>query len=140
MKDTEPPDYLRPDYRESIWSVSRDDLTWYSILFPVLWIVGAAISSVTIFHQQLQPAEMIRTLVGEVGLVGLSAAILSLVILAVRGGVRRIMPLFDWADRRDAKLRKEGRQEADSTWREWYEQEKANGRRFENPPTPNDMD
>ena len=95
--------------RESIWSIRKDDLAWYSVLFPLLWVVGAIVYAVTIFSRQLQPAEVIGLLIAGIGLVGLSSAVLSLMILAAKGGVRRIMPLFDWADRREAKLRAEAR-------------------------------
>ena len=124
--------------RESIWSIRKDDLAWYSVLFPLLWVVGAIVYAVTIFSRQLQPAEVIGLLIAGIGLVGLSSAVLSLMILAAKGGVRRIMPLFDWADRREAKLRAEareaGRQEVNAEWRAWYEQEKANGGTFRHPP------
>ncbi len=128
--------------RESIWSVRKDDLPWYSVLFPLLWVVGSIVYAVTIVSRQLQPAEVIGMLVAGIGLVGLSSAVLSLMILAVKGGVRRIMPLFDWADRREAKLRAEareaGRQQERAVWRAWYEREKANGGKFENPPPQQD--
>ena len=48
------------------------------------------------------------------------------------------MPLFDWADRRDAKLRAEARQQERAAWRAWCEREKANGGKFENPPPQQD--
>ena len=128
--------------RESIWSVRKDDLAWYSVLFPLLWVAGAIVYAVTIVSRQLQLAEMIGMLIAGIGLVGLSSAVLSLMILAAKGGVRRIMPLFDWADRREAKLRAEVREETrrqvHAEWKAWYEREKANGGKFENPPSLQD--
>ena len=52
------------------------------------------------------------------------------------------MPLFDWADRREAKLRgevrAETRRQVHAEWRAWYEREKANGVTFRHPPPQQD--
>ncbi len=53
------------------------------------------------------------------------------------------MPLWNGWREKQAKARREGRQEgrqegrdeANAEWMAWYEQEKANGGKFENPPS-----
>ncbi len=131
--------------RESIWSIHKDDLRWYSILFPVWWLVGTVCYSLAVISQQMTLAETIIALIVGIGVVGLSAAVLSLMILAGKGEF--VMPLFNRyrekieQDRQQARQEgrqeghQEGRAEANAEWLAWYEREKANGGTFENPPS-----
>ena len=57
------------------------------------------------------------------------------------------MGLAQWLENKNAavrdQLREDGRvkgaEKADTAWRNWYNHEKANGRRFENPPSKGDV-
>lgn len=79
-------------------------------------------------------------LVTQIGIAGLSSAIFALMVIAVKG---ELMPLFNRRQRQleaaEARGRQTGQQEADKKWRDWYEHEKANGSRFEDPPSLNDV-
>ena len=128
--------------RESIWSIRKDDLSWYSVLFPVLWLVGI-VNQLFLIPWGDGWTSVISLLIAEVGKVGLSAAVLSLIILA---GRRAAMPLFDWtydkvarARAAQEKGRQEGRQEAEEqafqAWEEWRKQGDINapppGRKYD---------
>ena len=72
----------------------------------------------------------------DIGIVGLSAAILALMIIAAR---RFGMALFDWANR--DKTRREalaqGREQRDREWKAWLERMEAakkDNREFTEPP------
>ena len=84
--------------RVPIWSVLEEDQRLYSWLFPGLWLAG------TLYHAYLrfwiEPESHILLTVGEftkdMGIVGLSAAIVALMLIA---GRRFMMALFDWGNR-----------------------------------------
>ena len=118
-------------HRVAIWSVLEEDQRWYAWLFPGLWLVG------TLYHGylrfQILADENLLITVGEftkdIGIVGLSAAILALMAIAARRG---IMALFDWPSR--AKTRAENNRE----WERWLgrkERAEREGREF-NEPSP----
>ena len=118
--------------RVPIWSVLDEDQRWYAWLFPSLWLLG------TIYHAILRisvhegsVALRFGDFTKDVGIVGLSAAILALMVIA---GRRTAMALFDW--RNSDKSRAQGRQEADREWHEWMERRDAalkEGREFTEP-------
>ena len=120
--------------RVAIWSVLEEDQRWYAWLFPGLWLVG------TLYHGYLRfrivADENLLITVGEftkdIGIVGLSAAILALMAIAARRGT---MALFDWGNRE--KTRRQARAERDREWEEWNERREAaasEGRKFTEPP------
>ena len=94
--------------RVPIWSVLEEDQRLYSWLFPGLWLAG------TLYHAYLrfriEPESHILLTVGEftkdMGIVGLSAAIVALMLIA---GRRFAMALFDWGNR--SKTLEQGRAE-----------------------------
>ena len=96
--------------RVPIWSVLEEDQRLYSWLFPGLWLAG------TLYHAYLrfriEPESHILLTVGEftkdMGIVGLSAAIVALMLIA---GRRFMMALFDWGNREKTRriARAEGR-------------------------------
>ena len=101
--------------RVPIWSVLEEDQRLYSWLFPGLWLAG------TLYHAYLrfriEPESHILLTVGEftkdTGIVGLSAAIVALMLIA---GRRFIMALFDWGNR--SKTLEQGRAEGRAEGRE----------------------
>ena len=121
--------------RESIWSVRQDDLKRFSILFPSSWAVGFIYESRQV-EQWLEVCwcrswgciwlnsrsigdTLLRLLTEEAGTVGLSAAIVALMLIA---GRRASMALFDWGYDRVTRLkrvREEGQDEANSKWIAW---------------------
>ena len=137
--------------RVPIWSVLEEDQRLYSWLFPGLWLVG------TLYHAylrfQIEPESHILLTVGEftkdMGIVGLSAAIVALMLIA---GRRFMMALFDWGNRE--KTRRiaraegriegrteglaEGRAEEREAWMDWIrkrDEAHARGEDF-NEPSP----
>ena len=95
-------------YRESIWSVSRANLNLYSTLFPVFWLAGTVYMVVFVLKPWNDPAQALPTLLMYIGSVGISSAVLSLMIVA---GKDFVMVLFDWANKARAKARREGLEE-----------------------------
>ncbi len=61
-----------PSDRESIWSVYRDDLKWYSWLFPIFWVIGVSLQL-----WQHGPTDVVPA----IATAGLASAVLSLVFL-----------------------------------------------------------
>ncbi len=146
--------------RESIWSVRKDDLAWYSVLFPLLWLLGTVYYFLSIILRHEELSDAIDMLIVKIGVVGLSSAVLSLMILAGKRGL--VVPLFNWYADREAKRkqrseqdrqqgraegqaegqaegRAEGFAEANARWESWNtrrEAAKANGGEFnELPPS-----
>ena len=95
-------------YRESIWSVSRPNLNLYSTLFPAFWLAGTIYLVVFVLKPWNDPAQALPTLLMYIGSMGISSAVLSLMIVA---GKDFVMVLFDWANKARAKARREGREE-----------------------------
>ena len=133
--------------RVPIWSVLEEDQRLYSWLFPGLWLAG------TLYHAYLrfriEPESHILLTVGEftkdMGIVGLSAAIVALMLIA---GRRFTMALFDWGNREKtrrlaraeglAEGRTEGRAEEREAWMDWIrkrDEAHARGEDF-NEPSP----
>lgn len=79
--------------RESIWSISKDDLKIYSILFPCIWLVETIFYTWKIVPWDKGWVEVIGELILNVGILGVSSAVLSMMVLA---GWRFGMVLFDW--------------------------------------------
>ena len=96
--------------RESIWSISEDDLKIYSIMFPCIWLaeIGFYLWQVAPWYKGL--ICVIEKLIMSVGIMGVSAAVLSMMALA---GWRGIMVLFDW------KTRSKTISERDAEWEKW---------------------
>ena len=116
--------------RVPIWSVLDEDQRWYAWLFPGIWLLG------TLYHAYLRfrvdPEESLVLTIGEftkdIGIVGLSAAILALMVIAAR---RLAMALFDWANKDKTRA------ERDKEWEMWIERRDAaikDGRPFKEPP------
>ncbi len=125
--------------RVPIWSVLEEDQRLYSWLFPGLWLAG------TLYHAYLrfriEPESHILLTVGEftkdMGIVGLSAAIVALMLIA---GRRFTMALFDWGNREKTRrlARAEGRAEEREAWMDWIrkrDEAHARGEDF-NEPSP----
>ena len=110
MADEDPADQPDQDEeRESIWSVRKEDLAWYSVLFPVLWLIGTVYYTVTIFLRHENFADAIDMLIVRIGVTGLSSAVLSLMIIAGKRGL--VMPLFNWYADREAKRKQRSEQD-----------------------------
>ena len=111
--------------RESIWSVSRNNLALYSILFPALWLAGM-VYVVGFVAAPWRGQESLISLLAHAGTMGISSAVLSLMILA---GKDLVMVLFDWANKARQRAqergrlegRQEGRQEGYEAVKEWIE-------------------
>ena len=95
-------------YRESIWSVSRTNLNLYSVLFPVLWLAGTVYMVVFVLEPWRNPTQILPSLFVYMGTIGISSAVLSLMIVA---GKDFVMVLFDWANKAREKARREGYEE-----------------------------
>ena len=119
--------------RVPIWSVLEEDQRLYSWLFPGLWLAG------TLYHAYLrfriEPESHILLTVGEftkdTGIVGLSAAIVALMLIA---GRRFIMALFDWGNR--SKTLEQGRAMEREAWVVWLrkrDEAHARGEEFTEP-------
>ena len=63
-----------PIDRESIWSVERDDLAWYSVLFPVLWLAGVCFYVILVVEWGDGVVPVVAGLILLVGSIGISAA------------------------------------------------------------------
>ena len=114
--------------RVAIWSVLEEDQRWYSWLFPGLWLAGSLYHAYLRFR--IEPESHILLTVGEftkdLGIVGLSAAVVALMIIA---GRRFIVALFDWGNREKtrrvaraeglAEGLAEGRAEEREAWMDW---------------------
>ncbi len=121
--------------RESIWGVSKEDLDLYSLLFPIYWLVGTAYYAVFMAQWDEGLTTVIGNLIMSVGLIGASAAVLSMMTIA---GRRAVMPLFDWPtkEKTRAEARAEERAERDSEWEVWVYKKsmaEARGERFDEP-------
>ena len=131
--------------RESIWGVSKEDLGLYSFLFPIYWIAGTAYYAVFMAQWDEGWITVIGQLIMSVGLIGASAAVLSMMTIA---GRRAVMPLFDWPTKEKTRAEGraegivEGRAERDSEWEVWIYKKslaEARGEPFDE-PSPADRD
>ena len=120
--------------RVAIWSVLEDDQRWYAWLFPGLWLLGTLYHAYLRFRVNPESDSLVVT-IGEftkdMGIVGLSAAIVALMIIATR---RLMMALFDWGNRE--KTRREARAENNREWDKWLERKahaERNGEEFTEP-------
>ena len=95
---------MTEENRESIWSVSRNNLALYSILFPVIWLAGM-VYVVGFVAVPWRGQENLISLLAHAGTMGISSAVLSLMILA---GKDLVMVLFDWANKATSKSTREG--------------------------------
>ena len=120
--------------RVAIWSVLEEDQRLYAWLFPSLWLVG------TLYHGYLRfritADENLLVTVGkftkDIGIIGLSAAILALMAIAARRGT---MALFDWGNRE--KTRRQAVAEINREWEAWLERKERaerEGQEFSEPP------
>ena len=133
--------------RESIWSIRKDDLMWYSYLFPIFWVLGMIYYGKTGLYAWdgwWQVVRSLSTLMVETsGLTGLSAAIMSLMALAVKGVVGK-MPLFDFGrSDREEKIRREALKEGARRLeraRDAWDEKKANGGTDAPRPTADSID
>lgn len=136
---------MTDDDRVSIWSVSRADLRWFSVLFPSLWAVG------TLYYAAFRaswndPANAVYSALYNAD-IGLSAAVLALMVIV---GKAVIVVLFDWPIRAKEKSREEGRQETRqeirakiSDWDARRREAERRGEKFDEPPpllNPDDSD
>ncbi len=108
---------MSEENRESIWSVSRNNLALYSILFPAIWLAGM-VYVVGFVAAPWRGQESLLSLLAYTGTMGISSAVLSLMILA---GKDLVMVLFDWANKARRKARNEGLQEGYEAVKEWIE-------------------
>ena len=91
--------------RVEIWSILEEDQRLYAWLFPSLWFVGTG------YHAYLRfcvNEDSVVLTIGEfskdVGIVGLSAAVIALMVIA---GRRLGVALFDWGNRRKTREKAE---------------------------------
>lgn len=128
--------------RVAIWSVLEEDQQLYAVLFPSLWLVGTLYHAYLRFWVGSEPEDSQRLVftiiefITDIGIVGLSAAILALMLIAAR---RAIMALFDWANRDKTRAAgiEEGREEVYREWDAWNARRIAaekEGREFTEPP------
>ena len=80
----------------SIWSVWEDDQRFYANSFVLICLLGVIAYLVCIMDWDKGNAHILESLILHIGPIGLSSAILALLILAVRGF---ILALFDWGRR-----------------------------------------
>ncbi len=123
--------------RIAIWSVFEEDQRLYSWLFPTLWIVGVSYHAWLRFIALDPPdgkfALAVSQFVMDIGIVGLSAAVMALMYIAAR---RAVMALFDWPNKQKT------REERDREWIIWLEKRDAalaKGEEF-NEPRPDEKD
>ena len=142
---------------ESIWSVRKEDLKRFSLLFPCSWLIGFIYQSRQV-EQWLEVCwcrswgciwinsraigdTLLELLTEEAGSVGLSAAIFSLMLIA---GRRAVMVLFDWSyDKmtRTKRARQEGQEEERTAWIAWNarREEAARMKKPFNEPPPSEV-
>lgn len=130
------------DNRVSIWSVSRANLRWFSILFPTLWTVGTLYYAVFRVSWN-EPVKAIGETLFNAD-IGLSAPVLALIVIA---GKDLLVVLFDWANQAKEKSRRQGRQEARqeikaeiSKWDARRRETEGRGEKFDEPPPLLDQD
>lgn len=128
--------------RHSIWSVSQSDQRLFSVLFPAIWFTGMVFH---VLHKKPWSKDVFEAAVSlteSIATAGIAAAILAMMILAMRGG---IMVLFDWATEQRRKWREEGREQGreeertrrDQEWDAWlarFRQAQERGEEFTEPP------
>ena len=85
--------------RESIWSVRKDDLAWYSILFPSFWVIGVVYHGAFVVKWHLK-AYAVSSFLMDSGAIGISSAVLAMMVVA---GKRVVMALFDWPSKREKR-------------------------------------
>ena len=108
---------MAEEERESIWSVSRENLGLYSILFPIIWLVGM-VYVIIFVETPWRGHESVLALLAYSGTLGIASAVLSLMVLA---GKESTMVLFDWASKARRKAQERGRQEGYEAVKEWIE-------------------
>ncbi len=123
--------------RVAIWSVFEEDQRLYSWLFPSLWLAGVSYHAWLRFIALESPdgefALTVSQFVMDIGIVGLSAAVMALMCIAAR---RVVMVLFDWPNKQKT------REERDREWRIWLrkrDEALAKGEEFNEPP-PDEKD
>ena len=123
--------------RIAIWSVFEEDQRLYSWLFPTLWLVGVSYHAwlrfIALDFPDGEFALAVSQFVMDIGIVGLSAAVMALMCIAAR---RAAMALFDWPNKQKT------REERDREWRIWLEKRDAalaKGEEF-NEPRPDQKD
>ena len=146
MNANNPETDLRRD-RVAIWSVAEEYHNAFSIMLLAFWLVGmaayAAYRLATYSDSGGALATIIR-LIQDIGIVGLSSAILSIMVIAIIAGGKAAMVLFDWPTRKKvhAKIRREaqaqGQAEERAAWTDWLrrrDEAHARGEDF-NEPSP----
>ena len=113
----------------AIWSVLEEHHHWYAWLTPG-WLLGTLHHACVKF--QVRPEDHVALTIGEftkdIGIVGLSAAVLALMIIS---GRRFGMALFDWGNRDKTRAKR------DAEWRSWLERKERaerDGVEFSEPP------
>ena len=118
--------------RVAIWSVFEEDQRLYSWLFPTLWLAGVSYHAWLRFIA-LDPlpgaafALTVSQFVMDIGIVGLSAAVMALMCIVAR---RAVMVLFDWPNKQKTRA------ERDKEWRIWLrkrDEALAKGKDFDEP-------
>ncbi len=79
--------------RESIWSISSENLRLYSVLFPLFWIAGTTYYAIYMITWPAGWIVVTGHLMMNIGIIGVSSAVLSMMVIA---GKEAIMTLFDW--------------------------------------------
>ncbi len=102
---------MEQDERVSIWTVTRQDQRVYSWLFPVTWGSGLAVYVLAGPPPTVEGwlSTLERTILG-IGTVGISAAVLSMILLAAW---RFTLALFDWPKKID-RVREQALTEGDA--------------------------
>ena len=124
--------------RESFWNIGNRDRLWFSVLASIFFVSGLVfVLWYKIEHLATDDVyETIFNLIKVIGPVGLSAFTLTFFIFEGRDTMS--LALERYLKGRFEKGRQEGRQEgfreAFEAMRTWYEDEKANGHTFKNPP------
>ena len=116
--------------RESIWSISAENLRLYSVLFPVLWIAGTTYYATYMVSWQMGWIAAVGQLMMNIGIIGVSSAVFSMIIIA---GKEAVMVLFDWRRQLEerkirrvrAEMEAEVRAEVQAEWQAWQSRKDA---------------
>ena len=121
--------------RVAIWSVAEEYHNAFSIMLLMFWLAGMTAYAVyrrATFSDEDGVLATVVQLIQDIGIVGLSSAVLSLMVVAIIAGGRAAMVLFDWPTRKKIQDRR------DAEWRAWYQRNKEIIARGGKPSAPPD--
>ncbi len=119
--------------RESIWSISSENLRLYSVLFPLFWIAGTTYYAIYMIPWPAGWIVVTGHLMMNIGIIGVSSAVLSMMVIA---GKEAIMTLFDWRKQLEERKIRRVRAEIQAEWQAWQRRKDAaesEGKPFDEP-------